>query len=75
MGLSDETKLILYGLSQQVLVGPCTEKKPWGWNAVEQAKWQAWSHLEKMDKMEAMRLFVKTLEEDEVRHQYYSFVS
>ena len=30
------------------------------------AKWQAWSGLQDMDQTEAMRLFVKTLEEDEV---------
>ena len=65
--LTDETQLILYGLSQQVAVGPCTQKKPWGWNLTEQAKHQAWAHLGKMDRMEAMRLFVKTLEEEEVR--------
>lgn len=65
--LSTDAKLLLYGLAQQAVNGPCTQQKPWAWNAIEVAKWQAWNHLKDMDKMEAMRLFVKTLEEDEVR--------
>lgn len=38
-------------------------KKPWGWNVVEHAKWTSWTHLGNMNSLEAMRLFVRTLEE------------
>ena len=46
------------------LQGPCAEPKPWGWNVVNNAKWQSWKQLGDMSKMEAMRLFVRTLEEE-----------
>ena len=63
---TQDTQLILFGLSSQVAHGPCREPQPSGWNTLEHAKWTAWHGLANMDKMEAMRLFVKTLEEDEV---------
>lgn len=65
---SQDTQLILYGLSSQVAHGPCRDPQPSSWNTLEHAKWTAWRGLKDMDKLEAMRLFVKTLEEDEVPH-------
>lgn len=62
--LNEESKLLLYALERQSMTGPCTEPKPWGWNVVNNAKWQSWKQLGDMPKMEAMRLFVRTLEED-----------
>lgn len=59
----DETKLILYALNQQAVHGECKEPKPWVWSAVESAKWNSWMQLKDMPKVEAMRLFVKVLEE------------
>ena len=59
----DETKLILYALNQQAVHGECKEPKPWAWSAVESAKWNSWMQLKDMPKVEAMRLFVKVLEE------------
>ena len=44
--------------------GPCTQPKPWGWNVVENAKYQAWKQLGDMSQNEAMRLYVRTLEEE-----------
>ena len=41
--VSDETRLLLYALYQQVMVGPNYEPKPWGWSSLELAKWNAWS--------------------------------
>ncbi|KAK9808467.1 hypothetical protein WJX73_009555 [Symbiochloris irregularis] len=61
--LSDEQRLLLHALHQQASVGPCTGQKPWGWNVVEAAKHDAWSQLGNMTSMEAMRLYVKALEE------------
>lgn len=71
--MTTETKLLLFGLAQQAVNGNSDQPKPWAWNTIEVAKWQAWNHLKDMDKMEAMRLFVKTLEEDEVRHCAFTF--
>ncbi|KAL3693329.1 hypothetical protein R1sor_006980 [Riccia sorocarpa] len=62
---SDDTALLLYSLYQQATVGPCNIAKPWSWNVVEYAKWTSWNQLGKMAKPEAMRLFVRTLEEEE----------
>ncbi|KAG6557028.1 hypothetical protein Mapa_000953 [Marchantia paleacea] len=61
----DDTALLLYSLYQQATVGPCNIAKPWSWNVVEYAKWTSWNQLAKMPSPEAMRLFVKTLEQEE----------
>ena len=55
---------MLYALHQQAVVGPCKEPKPWSWNIVESAKWNSWSQLKDMSSVEAMRLYVKLLEEE-----------
>lgn len=60
--LPDETRLILFALYKQATLGPCTVKKPWGWNVVEHVKWTSWNHLGNMNSLEAMRLFVRTVE-------------
>eukprot|EP01026_Neomeris_dumetosa_P040354 TRINITY_DN3330_c0_g1_i13.p2 TRINITY_DN3330_c0_g1~~TRINITY_DN3330_c0_g1_i13.p2 ORF type:complete len:144 (-),score=12.74 TRINITY_DN3330_c0_g1_i13:93-482(-) len=57
-----ESQLLLYALEKQATVGPNTENKPWGWNQVEYAKWQAWKELKETSKVEAMRLYVRTVE-------------
>ncbi|CDY18777.1 BnaAnng02420D [Brassica napus] len=61
---SDDTSLILYALYQQATVGPCNTPKPSAWRPVEQSKWQSWQGLGTMPSIEAMRLFVKILEEE-----------
>ncbi|KAF8387811.1 hypothetical protein HHK36_026469 [Tetracentron sinense] len=61
----NDVALILYGLYQQATVGPCTIPKPRVWNPVEQSKWMSWQGLENMASTEAMRLFVKILEEED----------
>lgn len=62
--LTEESKLLLYALSQQAAVGPCNEPRPWGWNVVNNAKWQSWKQLGDLSTIEAMRLYVRTLEEE-----------
>lgn len=61
--IDDETKLFLYALNQQALHGECKEPKPWAWSVVDAAKWNSWKQLKDMAKVEAMRLYVKLLEE------------
>ncbi|XP_009147241.2 acyl-CoA-binding domain-containing protein 4 isoform X1 [Brassica rapa] len=62
---SNDTALLLYALYQQATVGPCNTPKPSAWRPVEQSKWRSWQGLGTMPSMEAMRLFVKILEEDD----------
>ncbi|GAA0165119.1 hypothetical protein LIER_20601 [Lithospermum erythrorhizon] len=70
---SNDTALLLYALYQQATVGPCKNPKPRGWSPVEQSKWTSWSGLGNMASTEAMRLFVKILEEE--HPGWYSRVS
>ncbi|CAI0551201.1 unnamed protein product, partial [Linum tenue] len=60
-----DTALLLYALNQQATVGPCNTPKPSAWNAVELSKWKSWQGLGNMVTTEAMRLFVKILEEED----------
>lgn len=65
---NNETRLLFYALHKQATAGPCKEGKPWSWNVVESAKWQSWSQLGDMSSMDAMRLYVKTLDEEQVQY-------
>ncbi|MBA0751951.1 hypothetical protein Gogos_000837, partial [Gossypium gossypioides] len=62
---SNDVALILYALYQQATVGPCNVPKPSSWSPVEHSKWKSWQQLGNMVSTEAMRLFVKILEEEE----------
>ncbi|XP_050384662.1 acyl-CoA-binding domain-containing protein 4 [Argentina anserina] len=62
---NSESALILYALYQQATVGPCNTAEPSAWNAVEKSKWSSWKKLADMASTEAMRLFVKILEEED----------
>ncbi|KAH1084098.1 hypothetical protein J1N35_023859 [Gossypium stocksii] len=62
---SNEVALILHALYQQATIGPCDVPKPSSWNPVEQSKWKSWQQLGNMATTEAMRLFVKILEEED----------
>ncbi|OAY82431.1 Acyl-CoA-binding domain-containing protein 4 [Ananas comosus] len=61
----NDVALLLYGLYQQATVGPCNVPKPRAWNPVENSKWTSWHGLGNMAPAEAMRLFVKILEEED----------
>lgn len=62
---SNDSALLLYALHQQATVGPCNVPKPSSWSPVEQSKWKSWQGLGNMATTEAMRLFVKILEEED----------
>ncbi|MCO5567066.1 hypothetical protein L7F22_020751 [Adiantum nelumboides] len=62
---SDETSFILYALYQQATVGPCKVSKPQSWNTLDGERWKSWHALGDMASVEAMRLFVKILEEED----------
>ncbi|KAK7397194.1 hypothetical protein VNO78_18361 [Psophocarpus tetragonolobus] len=59
------TALLLYSLYQQASVGPCDIPEPSTWKIVEHSKWASWNQLGNMSSTEAMRLFVKILEEED----------
>ncbi|KAM7478205.1 hypothetical protein LguiA_026418 [Lonicera macranthoides] len=61
----NDVALLLYALYQQATVGPCKLPKPRGWSPIEQSKWTSWNGLGNMASTEAMRLFVKLLEEED----------
>ncbi|KAI4349963.1 hypothetical protein L6164_010500 [Bauhinia variegata] len=58
------TALLLYSLYKQATTGPCNTPEPSTWNIVEHSKWASWNQLGNMSSTEAMRLFVKLLEEE-----------
>lgn len=62
---SDETSFILYALYQQATVGPCKASKPQSWSKLDEGRWKSWQALGDMVAVEAMRLFVKILEEED----------
>ncbi|KAK9086460.1 hypothetical protein Syun_028854 [Stephania yunnanensis] len=66
--LDVEVDLDLFGdldITLAATVGPCTIPKPRAWSPVEQNKWTSWHGLGNMSSTEAMRLFVKILEEED----------
>ena len=60
----DETRLILYALESQAERGPCEPRSKWGMSAEDRAKHETWVNLGKMEPFEAMRLFVKLMDEE-----------
>ena len=44
--------------------GPCRAAKPWGWNAIESAKWSSWTQLGDTPAIDAMKMYVSTMEEE-----------
>ena len=64
MVLSDETRLILYALGAQAEFGQSAQRSKWGMSSTERAKYETWSNLGTMETFEAMRLFVKMLDDE-----------
>ncbi|KAJ1387421.1 Kelch-type beta propeller [Sesbania bispinosa] len=62
---SKSTALLLYSLYQQASIGRCNIPEPSSWKIVEHSKWASWNQLGNMSSTEAMRLFVKILEEED----------
>ncbi|KAH7300939.1 hypothetical protein KP509_23G004500 [Ceratopteris richardii] len=63
--LSDEIIPFLYALYQQATIGPCKAPKPQSRSQLEKKGWESWMELKNMASVEAMRLFVKILEEED----------
>ncbi|KAI3986069.1 hypothetical protein MKX01_039151 [Papaver californicum] len=61
----NDVAVLLYGLYHQATIGPCNIPKPRAWSPVELSKWTSWHRLANMAITEAMRLFVKILEEED----------
>ncbi|XP_070536248.1 acyl-CoA-binding domain-containing protein 5-like isoform X3 [Ptychodera flava] len=50
-----------YGLYKQATEGPCTKPKPGFWDVVGRQKWDAWSTLGDMTKVDAMQCYINEL--------------
>ncbi|XP_057423431.1 acyl-CoA-binding domain-containing protein 4 [Lotus japonicus] len=61
----NSSALLLYSLYHQASIGPCNIPEPSSWKLVEHSKWASWNQLGNMSSTEAMRLFVKILEEED----------
>jgi diazepam-binding inhibitor (GABA receptor modulating acyl-CoA-binding protein) len=59
---NDETLLKLYGLYKQATKGNCDTTKPWFWDVVACAKWDAWSNNQGQSKVDAEKAYVKLVE-------------
>ena len=62
---TDETRLLLYALKSQAMHGPTEIKSKWHMTREERGKYETWANLGKMSNFEAMRLYVKLLEEED----------
>jgi acyl-CoA-binding protein len=62
---TDETRLLLYALKAQAMHGPTEIKSKWHMTREERGKYETWANLGKMSNFEAMRLYVKLLEEED----------
>ena len=61
---TDETRLLLYALKEQALNGPTEIRSKWQMTREERGKYETYYNLGKMDRFEAMRLYVKLLSEE-----------
>ena len=63
-GFSDETRLVLRALRAQAELGACEPRSTWGMPPEHRAVQETWANLGTMDAPEAMRLFVKLMDEE-----------
>ena len=62
--LTDDARLALWALGQQMACGDNAEEKPSFWELTEGAKWSAWDSLRGTSTIDAMRKFISILDED-----------
>jgi acyl-CoA-binding protein len=62
--LTDDARLALWALRQQMERGDNPEEKPGFWELTEGAKWSAWDSLRGTATIDAMRKFISILDED-----------
>ena len=53
--------LHFYSLYKQATEGRCNRSKPWAFDVINKAKWDAWNKLGDMPKEEAMKNYVTEL--------------
>lgn len=58
---SHEIMLRFYSYYKQATEGPCQQTKPAFWEVVKKAKWDAWTRLGNMSRLEAMNNYVEEL--------------
>uniref|UniRef100_A0A061QV50 Acyl--binding domain-containing protein 4-like n=1 Tax=Tetraselmis sp. GSL018 TaxID=582737 RepID=A0A061QV50_9CHLO len=62
--LDDSVRLLLYALYRQATDGPCKDPRPSVFDPIGTAKYAAYSRLGNTNALEAMFLYVRTLEEE-----------
>ena len=60
---SDADLLVLYGLYKQSNDGDCDISQPWVVQLEARAKWEAWNEHKGMEKLKAMKKYVKKAKE------------
>ncbi|KAJ1377640.1 Kelch-type beta propeller [Sesbania bispinosa] len=63
--LATSLGMMMYILGVEASIGRCNIPEPSSWKIVEHSKWASWNQLGNMSSTEAMRLFVKILEEED----------
>ena len=66
---SDEDLLILYGLYKQATIGDVNTEKPSFLNFKEVSKWNAWSGLKGMQKIQAQGNYIKHVKDLQIKYQ------
>uniref|UniRef100_H2YKX7 ACB domain-containing protein n=1 Tax=Ciona savignyi TaxID=51511 RepID=H2YKX7_CIOSA len=58
---SPDMMLLFYSYYKQATSGPCNRPKPWAFDVINKAKWDAWHKLGQMGRQEAMGKYVNEL--------------
>jgi len=56
--VTNDEKLVFYGLYKQINEGDCTDSEPWAVQLEKKAKWTAWMSRKGMAKEECMAAYV-----------------
>ena len=60
--ITDDEKLLCYGLFKQATEGNNTKPEPWSFNIFESAKWKAWNKNKDMNKDTAKENYMNLIE-------------
>jgi len=61
---SNDGALLMFALYMQAMEGKCTMEQPSMFSLTEYTKWKCWDAISHLGKMEAMRRYVQTVEEE-----------
>ena len=67
--LDDDTLLTLYSFYKQAMVGDINTEKPSFFNFKDTKKWNAWSLLKGMSKLQAQGMYIKSIKDIQSRRK------